>query len=129
MAWVCQQNRTGPINPKYRIHPIYFIRRFSDVGSGRFPLPEERGCRSRSESVKRILSMSWVMGDLIIQDFVEVSSNNLVRVLSEEKTKMFGIQKLHAEEIAANDLLSASVGGSSAEDGKARSAGRSSKRK
>lgn len=69
------------------------------------------------------------MGDLIIQDFVTLSSNNLVRVLSEEKTKMFGIQRLHTEEMAANDLLSASVGGSSAEDGKARSAGRSSKRK
>jgi hypothetical protein len=38
------------------------------------------------------------MAELIIRDFVDLSSENLVRVLSDEKDKMFGVQKLYAEE-------------------------------
>jgi len=35
------------------------------------------------------------MADLVLQDFRDLSIENLVRVLSNEKAKMFGEQKSH----------------------------------
>jgi hypothetical protein len=39
-----------------------------------------------------------VMTDLSVQGFVDLSSTDLARWLSDEKEKMFGIQTVHAEE-------------------------------
>jgi hypothetical protein len=101
------------------MHPIYSIRLFSDAGSGRFPLPGEMGAPSRYEFIERYPALSLVMADLIVRNFVDLSSENLVRVLSDEKDKMFGIQKLHVEDRGTNGLFSTSFGGSSSEDRKA----------
>jgi len=43
----------------------------------------------RKGSLKDILS-GYVMADLVLQDFSDLSIENLVQVLSNEKTKMLG---------------------------------------
>jgi hypothetical protein len=57
------------------------------------------------------------MADLIVQDFANLPGKNLVQVLSDEKEKMFGIQRLHVQE---NGSFSTSLGGSSVENFKVR---------
>jgi hypothetical protein len=58
---------------------------------------EKKGIIPREIPTKYILS-GWVMADLIFRDFVDLSGKNLVRVFSDKKLKIFGIQKLQAEE-------------------------------
>ena len=48
----------------------------------------------RRGSLKHILSGD-AMADLVLQDFSDLSIENLVQVLSNEKTKMLGEQKFH----------------------------------
>ena len=48
----------------------------------------------RRGSLKEILS-GYVMADLVLQDFSDLSIQNLVQVLSNEKTKMFGEHTFH----------------------------------
>jgi len=61
------------------------------------------------------------MADLILEDFVDFSDRDLVSVLSYEKEKMFGTQKLHVEYRGANGIISTPFGDSSAEGRKGRS--------
>ena len=65
----------------------------------------------RSGSLKHILS-GYVMADLVLQDFRDLFSKNLVRVLSNEKTKMFGEQKFHENKEEDNWLGSSPFAGS-----------------
>jgi hypothetical protein len=58
------------------------------------------------------------MADLSVQGFVELSSMDLARRLSDEKEKMFGIQTIHAEERRGKGFFVKSFGRSSAEDQK-----------
>jgi hypothetical protein len=56
------------------------------------------------------------MADLSVQGFVDLSSMDLARRLSEEKEKMFGIQAIHAEERRGKGFFVRSFGRSSAKD-------------
>jgi hypothetical protein len=105
-----------PEDPKYRIHPIYLTRFFFEVGSRNFSIAEERSSQSRCESIKGISSLSCAMTDLIVHDLADLCSRNLVRALSAEKEKMFGIQKHHGAERGGRGLFSTLFGGSSDKD-------------
>ena len=65
----------------------------------------------RRGSLKEILS-GYVMADLVLQDFRDLSIENLVQVLSNEKTKMFGEQKSHENKGEDNQLGSRPFAGS-----------------
>ena len=65
----------------------------------------------RRGSLKEILS-GYVMADLVLQDFSDLSIENLVQVLSNEKTKMFGELKLHNKRREDNRLGSRPFAGS-----------------
>jgi hypothetical protein len=56
------------------------------------------------------------MTNLSVQGFVDLSSTDLTRWLSDEKEKMFGIQTIHAEERGGKGFFVNSFGRSSAED-------------
>jgi hypothetical protein len=56
------------------------------------------------------------MADLSVEGFVDLSSVDLARRLSEEKEKMFGIQTIHGEERVGKGFFVNSYGRSSAED-------------
>ena len=60
---------------------------------------------------KHILS-GYAMADLVLQDFRDLSIENLVQVLSNEKTKMFGEQKSHENKGEDNRLGSRPFAGS-----------------
>jgi hypothetical protein len=61
--------------------------------------------------LKHILS-GYVMADLVLQDFSDLSIQNLVQVLSNEKTKMFGEQKFHENKGEGHWLGSRPLAGS-----------------
>ena len=65
----------------------------------------------RRGSLKHILS-GYVMADLVLQDFRDLSIENLVQVLSNEKTKMFGEQKSRENKGEDNRLGSRPFAGS-----------------
>jgi hypothetical protein len=65
----------------------------------------------RRGSLKDILS-AYVMADLVLQDFRDLSIENLVQVLSNEKTKMFGELKLDNKRREDNRLGSRPFAGS-----------------
>jgi hypothetical protein len=52
------------------------------------------------------------MADLVLQDFSDLSIENLVQVLSHEKTKMFGELKFHNKRREDNRLGSRPFAGS-----------------
>ena len=62
-------------------------------------------------SLKHILS-GYLMADLVLQDFSDLSIQNLVQVLSDEKTKMFGEQKFYENRGEENWLGSKPFAGS-----------------
>ena len=61
--------------------------------------------------LKHILS-GYLMADLILQDFSDLSIQNLVQVLSNEKTKMFGEQQFYENRGEDNWLGSKPFAGS-----------------
>jgi hypothetical protein len=56
------------------------------------------------------------MADLSVEGFVDLSSVDLARRLSEEKEKMFGIQTIHAEKGGGKGFFVNSFGRSPAEE-------------
>jgi hypothetical protein len=52
------------------------------------------------------------MADLVLQEFRDLFSKNLVEILSNEKTEMFGEQKFHAKKRKDNRLRSRPFAGS-----------------
>ena len=68
-------------------------------------------------SLKHILS-GYLMADLVLQDFSDLSIQNLVQVLSDEKTKMFGEQKFYENRGEENWLGSKPFAGSMLTSGK-----------
>ena len=65
----------------------------------------------RSDSLKHILS-GYAMADLVLQDFRDLSIQDLVQVLHNEKTKMFGEQKFYESKGENNWLGSRPFAGS-----------------
>jgi len=96
---------TGFLDEKYRIHPIYSICLFLDVRN-----KNSYGAVIQAQTpLKHILS-GYVMADLLLQDFRDLFSRNLVQVLFTEKTKMFGEEKFHAKKREDNWLGSRPLG-------------------
>jgi hypothetical protein len=56
------------------------------------------------------------MADLSFQGFMDLSSTDLVRLLSGEKEKMFGIRTIHAEKRGGKGFFVNSFGRSSTKD-------------
>lgn len=75
---------------KYRIHPIYSICRFLDVRSEKSSVSVIHA----QASLTLILS-GYVMADLVLQDFRDLFSEELVQILHDEKMKMFSEDKFH----------------------------------
>ena len=65
----------------------------------------------RRGSLKHILS-GYAMADLLLQDLENLTSEGLVQVLSNEKTKMIGEQKFHENKEEDNRLGSRPFAGS-----------------
>jgi hypothetical protein len=75
---------------KYRIDPIYSMCRFFDVKSEKFSVAPIHA----QASLTHIL-FGYVMADLVLQDFKDLFSEELVQILHDERTKMFGEEKFH----------------------------------
>jgi hypothetical protein len=74
---------------KYRIHPIYSIYLFRNVG-----IDNLYGGVVHTRRLLKHLLAGYAMADLVLQDFGDVFSENLAQALSHEKTKMFGDHKV-----------------------------------
>jgi len=89
---------------KYRIHPIYSICRFLDVRSEKSSVSVTHA----QASLTLILS-GYVMADLVLQDFRDLFSEELVQILYDERMKMFSEEDVHFNEAERPSLVFGAV--------------------